>query len=101
MGKCLEKDAAQRYATASELLKDLRALERTSLSGTVDLGQTVAPPQRRIWRQPRTLAIVVALVAISTTAILVWGARPSGGPAGATVAEATRAPVAAGAVRAR
>ena len=81
VGKCLEKDAAQRYASASELLKDLRALERASLSGSFDLGHVVAPPQRRIWRQLRTHAIVVALVAISASG----GPRVVGqaiGPAG-------------------
>jgi tetratricopeptide (TPR) repeat protein len=101
VGKCIEKDAAQRYASASELLKDLRSLERAILSGTVDLARVVAPPRGRVFRpHARALAIVAVVVAISAGAALVWWFRSTAVPAGAATAQSPAEPPPGG-VRAR
>ncbi len=87
VSKCLEKTAAQRYESASDLLKDLRALERASLSGKLD----VAPPVPRSAHRVRklsaaTLAVLAAAAALSAGAVLVWW---TSGPA--AVSDGTRA----------
>ena len=105
--KCLEKDAAQRYGSASELLKDLIQLDRASQSGTVDtshvshVSRVPASSGGTFATRTRTLAIVAALIVVTAAAVVVWRTWPT-----ATTTERTQAGVptqatGGGAVRAR
>ena len=102
VSRCLEKDAAARYASASELLKDLRALERASLSGQIDLAQVAPQTRRRIWGLPApALALLVAVVVLSASAALVWWMRAPAASSDGAPASAPRETVGVAAVRAR
>jgi tetratricopeptide (TPR) repeat protein len=100
--KCLEKDAAQRYSSASELLKDLKVLERANVASGVDLSHPItASPRRFFDRHARTVALVAAVVAGPGAALLLWRTWPTALPADTTGAEAPPPPVGPGTVRAR
>ena len=102
VSRCLEKDASARYASASELLKDLRALERASLSGQIDLAQLLPQTRRRIWGLPApALALLVAVVILSASAALVWWMRAPAASSDGARASAPRETVGGAAVRAR
>jgi TolB-like protein/predicted Ser/Thr protein kinase len=65
--KCLEKDRAERYQTAADLIADLRHLERTmgAVTGSADRPAAVRPRPARGMRWPywAVPALVVAIVA--------------------------------------
>ncbi|HEY2353074.1 MAG TPA: protein kinase [Candidatus Acidoferrum sp.] len=74
INKCLEKDRAQRYASAGEVRAALRQLKRDTESGqtlrtqTVTIAAAAAPPRagRYGWKELATVgAVVVALLAVA------------------------------------
>jgi len=71
ISKCLAKDREQRYATARDLVVDLRNLHRMIESGSAPRVATVPGRDRRWWF---AAAAVVALAGISFG---VWGGVPS------------------------
>ncbi len=58
--KCLEKEPADRYASARELIADLRRLESGDLAGLI-AGKASHGSKRSLWRRPVPLAAVAAL----------------------------------------
>ena len=73
VGKCLEKDVAQRYESASELLKDLKRLERASQTGSIDTSHFRVPPPGRTFKPSlHILYVAAAIVAVVAVAALVW-----------------------------
>ncbi|MFZ0593917.1 MAG: protein kinase [Bryobacteraceae bacterium] len=61
--KAIEKDRDLRYQHASDLLADLKRLQREVDSGAV-LAMTFAPVKRHRWLAPAVAALIAALVAV-------------------------------------
>jgi non-specific serine/threonine protein kinase len=64
--KCMEKDPAERYQTADDLLADLRHLQRT-MSDPADTyrpGTLIGRNARSPWRWPRVLGLTIVLAVI-------------------------------------
>jgi len=77
VGKCLEKDRERRYATARDLVVDLRNLQRDRESGAVTRPRSVPRGSRR---RLLALGVGVVLVALAAGALSLWRARPGSGP---------------------
>jgi serine/threonine protein kinase len=74
IGKSLEKDRADRYQSANDLMIDLRRLRRDS-SHSSSKAQTLPPVSA--WRRPRSIAILgIAAVALIVILVLVLNAPP-------------------------
>ncbi|HTH25253.1 MAG TPA: protein kinase [Vicinamibacterales bacterium] len=66
--KCLEKDPLRRYATAHDLLVDLRNFARDSSAG-LPRATTIGTPSRR-----RAAGIVASVAVVALVAVLAWAA---------------------------
>ena len=75
--KMLAKNPGQRYATAADLLVDLRALQRT-MSRTSSAGPVVSTEPRSRWK--RVLVVVVATVIAGAVAASYIGKRVASAP---------------------
>jgi eukaryotic-like serine/threonine-protein kinase len=74
VGKSLEKNRADRYQSANDLMIDLRRLRRDSSHSTLK-AQTLPPVSA--WRWPRSIAILgIAAVALMVVLVLVLIAPP-------------------------
>ena len=67
--KCLEKDPQRRYATAHDLLVDLRNFARDSAAGFTPATASGAPPRLR------AVGIAAAVAAVALAAALAWSLR--------------------------
>ena len=76
--KCLEKDPQRRYATAQDLLVDLRNFARDSNAGMTPASSTTPPGARM-----RKVAVIAAVAAVVLAAAALWmtfrPAPPTGG----------------------
>jgi serine/threonine protein kinase len=82
IGKSLEKDPADRYQTASDLMVDLRRLKRAELGSSETLLKTKVPPLRFRWLRAKSFWITgIAAVALLTFLIVALsGPAPVSGP---------------------
>lgn len=94
IGKCLEKDAENRYQSARELVVDLRRAGRDKESGHIATEAPVLAPQASSF--PRHLKPIAAATGVVTLLLLIaifWLARVKKAPAIARITQVVRASI--------